>query len=177
VIEKLTGERPYKINPIIKSPWAVIEMGRERDRKKLLKQQVVYDPMKNTLIVFRKPAFEASHERAFEIQNVKFMEDLQDLENALVENGSTIIKQSPPTGEWSSTYTGKIIWKTKAPSTSWKIPVKATSSHGTQLTIRLAPVCGTCHADDHTSQFCEWKGLYKGVGSTRRPKATLTFDE
>ena len=143
-------------------------MGRKRDAQKLLRQKVVFDPVKNILVVFREPKFEATNDRAFEIQNIKFKLDLQDLEEILLENGSQIISQTPPTNEWTPAFTGRVVWKTKAPSVHWKIPTKANTKQQTSLTIRPAPVCGICHADDHPSLFCQWKAKYPKLGTTRK---------
>jgi hypothetical protein len=162
-INRLTGMDPVAVEPIVKSQWAVVELGTKNDVKKLLKQEVVFDPTKAVLILFRKPLLKASDDRAFEIRNVKYKNDLVDLEHILTDGGSRIISQTPRTNDWTSTYTERIIWKTKAPSTSWQIPTKATTKQNTSLLIRPAPTCGICQSDDHNAVFCGWKDCIPGV--------------
>lgn len=169
VIEKLVKTRPVNIVPIARSPWAVVEMDSQRKAEALINQKVVYDPVKFCLIVFRKPAFEVTVNRAFQITNVKYKEDLLDLEKSMVDDGHTMVSQIPPTAEWTSTSTQKIIWRVIAPTNEWKIPTRAVCpTKRTLLAIKLAPVCGICHDDDHPTVSCTWKILYEELGTRRR---------
>ena len=187
VIEKLTGRPPANIIPVQKSPWAVVEMEKKKDRNDLLKQKVskflwtgvkannnlkvVYDQGKKVLIVFREPAFRPTEDRVFEIKDVNYKQDLVDLEADLIASGSRIVSQKPATNDWSSTKIGRIIWKTKAPNKTWKIPTSAISKQGTKMLIRPSPVCSICHSDDHAPADCEWKNLYQGIGEKdRKPR-------
>lgn len=63
---------PVAVVPIQISQWAVVEVKRKRDVVKLLDQEVVFDPFKSILILFRTPALKPTEARVFEITNVKF---------------------------------------------------------------------------------------------------------
>jgi hypothetical protein len=160
VIEKVIGLVPVDIVPIIKSPWVVVEVKRKRDVDNLVEQGAVYDPVKKILIVFRRPTFKATRDRVFEILNVKFKTDLEDIEKELINGKSRVVSMEPPKGEWSPLYEGRIIWKTEAPDTRWRIPVRMTTSLHTKVDIRQAPLCGLCHSDDHHSLTCQWRELF-----------------
>ena len=75
-IKKLIGMDPKDVILIRRSQWAVVELDRKRDVATILKQEVVFDPVKSTLIVFRHPSLRPSDERVFEIRNIKYKEDL-----------------------------------------------------------------------------------------------------
>jgi hypothetical protein len=149
-----------------------VELDRKRDAEKLLKQEVVFDPVRSVLIVFRRPSMTPTNERVFEVTNVKYQQDLVDLELALVKEGAQVTLQSPTTNEWTSTYSGRVIWKMAAPTLSWKVPTKATSTLKTTMQIRPAPTCTICHSDDHHNLFCEWRAHYPEVKFQRKPART-----
>ena len=155
-VKKLIRVELKGVVPIIKSPWVVIEMDKKQNAEKLLKQAVVFDPAKRILVLFQRPLLRPSDERVFEIRNVKYREDLQDLEDALASGGLTITSQSPRTKKWLSTYTEQIIWKIKAPSTDWQTLTKATSTRFMLLTLHPAPICSICQLDEHHNRSCGW---------------------
>ena len=171
-MDKVTGRHPVNIIPIRRSPWAIVVVDLKADARKLVQQKVVFDPTKNTLIVFREPAFKATLDRAFEILNIQVLDDLHHFEKTLTDKNSTIVSQSPTLNEWKSTYVGRTIWKTKAPTTGWKIPVKVHCPSRNTLLIRLAPVCGICHGDDHPTPECRWKEVFPKVGSRQSRNRT-----
>ena len=161
---------PVAVVPIQKSQWAVVEVKRKRDVAKLLDQEVVFDPFKSVLILFRTPALKPTEARVFEVTNVKFQEDLLDLQKSLVEAGALIIAQSPATNEWTSTYVERVIWKIKAPTSTWQTPSKAVTKQHTTLVIKNAPICAICQSDDHHSSKCEWKAILPSISVRSRGK-------
>jgi len=81
-IEKITDKKPQELKPVRKSTRAVIQVTSKSDVKKLLGQQVVFNPIKSMLIVFRKPTMKATEEKVFEIKNVRNGIELENIKNS-----------------------------------------------------------------------------------------------
>jgi hypothetical protein len=143
-------------------------MGRKRDVDLLFDQEVVYDPVRSILIVFRQPQNKATAERAIEIANVKFRDDLLEVEEILKTAGSRIVSQSPSPKEWSSTYLERIIWKFVAPDAKWKSLLRIMTTKMMVLLLAPAPSYEFCHGDDHQTGNCEWKIKYPELAFVKR---------
>ena len=63
---------------------------------------MVYDQGRNSLIVFREPAFMATEDCVFEVKDVKYRQELMDLETDIIASGSMIISQKPLIKDWTS---------------------------------------------------------------------------
>jgi hypothetical protein len=67
------------------SPWLILTMKDKKDVKKLINQQAVYDPYKQILIVFRGITMRPTDTKIFEIRDVKYNEDLDEVRKVLAE--------------------------------------------------------------------------------------------
>jgi hypothetical protein len=163
-IEMITTQKPVEVEVVRKSAWAVVTMGDRSSVKMLLDQQVVFDPLRRALTTFRKPMMIPTERRVFEIKNVKARGELESLREILTGEGKVkIIEEVPPTGEWTTVFGGRIIWKVEASDVNWNRPNEAIVSNGNRLYFANAPTCDTCHSDDHHFSCCPWKTILPGV--------------
>lgn len=170
VIEVLTGRKPTEVQPIRKSAWAVVTMNDRAGVKKLLEQKVVCDPLKRLLISFRKPANTPTRERVFEVRNVNEESDLESLRTLLAKERAKVLEESPPPGEWTTVFSGRIVWKVKAPDTEWQVTSRAVASKGNYLYLMNSPTCDTCHSDDHHFSSCPWTNILPDIKFRRNTR-------
>ena len=71
VIRVVTENKPENVVHIKKSSWCMVELMKREDMQVLLDQQVLFDPVKDRLVVFRKVALKPSLDRVFEVRNIR----------------------------------------------------------------------------------------------------------
>ena len=169
VIRVVTENKPILIR---KSSWCMVELTKREDVQVLLNQQVLFDPVKDRLVVFRKVTLKPTLDRVFEVRNIRKKKDLEDLEKHLLAEGHTIVSKSIDIDVWSSTMNDPVVWITLAPNTTWAIPTSITIE-GKEQEIKEAQTCNICHADDHANRYCQWPKLYKSLLQKPGPKKFL----
>lgn len=161
-IKKLTGSTPAKTVDIRKSSWCMVQLVDKVHVKKLLLQKVVYDPLKDILIVFRQVKCKPSVDRVFEVIDIEAKEDLVELETVLVTDGHRMVVKSISADTWRSTSDDPVVWKIEANDEKWIIPKTVKLSDKSQR-IKLAQTCNFCHADDHSSWYCQWPKTFPNL--------------
>ena len=151
VIRAVTENKPMKVILIRKSSWCMVELTKREDMQVLLNQQVLFEPVKDRLVVFRKVTLKPTLDRVFEVRNIRKKKDLEDLEKHLLAERHTIVSKSINTDVWSNTMNDPIVWITLAPNATWAIPTSITVE-GKEQEIKEAQTCNICHADDHANR-------------------------
>lgn len=92
-IEFICGpDKVTRATLINQSHWSVVEMKSVEDRKKLLSQKVIYDPYKRTLVIFRGIKMRPTNMKIFELQDMRYAEDLDEIRNVLTETKVEVSK-------------------------------------------------------------------------------------
>lgn len=163
-VEVITGNSAEDIVPVHKSAWAVVTLSDRAGVDKLLDQKVAFDPMRRLLVSFRKPANNPKREKVFEVKNVQNKAELRSLRKWLVEEEKVeIVKEVPSEDEWTTVFTGRVVWRVKAQDATWQWPKELNLGNGNRLWFKQAPTCDTCHSDDHHFTSCPWKTILPDV--------------
>ena len=162
-IQYLIHKEVLSYTAIPESSWVIVELNNPSDIDALVTQKLMVQQSRlpKKLVLFRRIITQSSLDRVIQVKNIRSVSELAEVKDKLAEEGITVVSEDPP--EWSSTYTDRVVWKLTVPNAAYQIPTKITLNLRGSVQLQPAPLCGTCHSDDHHYTRCEWRAFINGT--------------
>lgn len=146
------------------SAWVIVDLKHSNDAQALINQKLIIYQRHNSrkLIVFRPIVKTSSTERVFEVKGARHIDEFEVIRTRLSADGVTILSEDPPPGVWVSSYSERVVWKVRVPSSTYQIPTDLQLARG-HLQLLPSPVCTFCHSDDHHQVRCRWHAYFTGA--------------
>lgn len=163
-ISFLLGVEPRDVVHLPDSAWIIMQLKHTSDIEKLVAQQVVIEPVLKLLIVFRPILTTSNLNRVVQVKGVQFGQDLKELKEKLEAEGASVVEETPPSEQWTPTFSERVVWKLRAPYSTWAVPTIVPLTWGQlprQCQLHFSPLCSLCHSDDHHRGVCGWEQVIR----------------